>query len=522
MRVNYRRMSRSRPHIVVIGAGIGGLAAAARLAHAGLRVTVLERQDAPGGKMRTLPTAAGAADAGPTVLTLRGVFDGLFRDLGLRLDDHVTLRPEPVLARHWWPDGTTLDLFADAEASAAAIRAFAGERAEAQFRRFTTETRRLFEAFERPMMHNAAPKQSALALRVMRAPSLMAAMAPHRSLASHLARRFDDPRLRQLFARYATYVGGSPYEAPALLSLIGHAEAAGVWRVGGGMHALAQAVAHAAQTLGADVRYGAPVRRIEVQDGNVAAVHTGDERLPCTHLVFNGDPRALVEGMLGEAVRPAVPRQQVEPRSLSAHVWTFAARPHGRELSHHNVLFGADPRSEFDPIARGRMPEDPAIYVCAQDRGAGLTPPAPERFEIIVNAPPLPHATQEEFPTCLIRTFRALAARGLTFTPEPGRAALTRPEDFDALFPASHGSLYGRSPHGLTAGLNRPTARTRVPGLYLAGGGAHPGAGVPMAALSGRHAAEAILTDHASTSTFRRGATPGGTATGSATTAAEA
>jgi 1-hydroxycarotenoid 3,4-desaturase len=258
-----------------------------------------------------------------------------------------------------------------------------------------------------------------------------------------------------------------------------------------------------------------------MQSGRVAFVQLASgTRIPADTVVFNGDPRALATGLLGDGARPSVPQTAVEPRSLSANVWTFAARPRGPDLHHHNVFFGADPRAEFGPIAEGRLPEDPTLYICAQDRGTGRNPPDLERFEIIMNAAPLREGQPEDIDACRTRTFRTLAAHGLTFGPEPSDATLTTPNGFEALFPASRGSLYGRSPHGLTAAFARPTARTQVPGLYLAGGGAHPGAGVPMATLSGKHAAEAILADRTSTSRSRPTATRGGTSTGSPTMAA--
>ncbi len=507
---------------VVIGAGVGGLATAMRLAHAGLDVTVLDRATAPGGKMRAVESAAGPVDAGPTVLTMRHVFDRLFSDVGLALSDYATLIPERILARHYWPDGSTLDLFADAEESAAAVRAFAGRGGEAEFRAFSAEAARLFETFDAPMMQAGAPSVAGLSARMATRPGLIPALAPLSTLARRLARRFSDPRLRQLFGRYATYVGGSPYEAPAVLSLIWHAEASGVWRVDGGMHALAQGLARAAEWLGVRFRMNAEVARIEATGGRVQAIALADgTRLPCDLAVFNGDPRALATGLLGESVQHSVAAAGTEPRSLSANVWAFAARYSGPELAHHTVFFGADPVREFAPIAEGALPEDPTLYICAQDRGAGAAPPGVERFEIIMNAPPLPGGQPEDTELCRTRTFQTLARHGVRFSPEPRpAAALTTPAGFNALFPASHGSLYGRSPHGLMAAFQRPVARTRVTGLYLAGGGAHPGAGVPMATLSGQHAAAAILKDRASTSTFRRTATRGGISTGSATMAA--
>lgn len=508
---------------VVVGAGIGGLAAAARLAAAGRDVLVLERHDAPGGKMRTVPTAAGPADTGPTVLTMRAVFDDLFAALGDRLEDHVTLHRQHLLARHFWPDGSTLDLFDGEAASAAAIDAFAGPRAADQFRRFSARARRLFEAFERPMMQRADPRVADLAATVMRRPGLMADMAPHRTLAGALARQFDDPRLAQLFGRFATYVGGSPYAAPALLALIWRAEAAGVWVVEGGMHALAATIARRVEARGARFRYGAHVSRIETDGRRAVAVHLADgTRIPAAEILFNGDPRALATGALGPDLAGLAPVTARVPRSLSAQVWAFAARPEGPALAHHNVFFSADYAAEFADLRAGRPPADPTLYICAQDRGQGRPPPGTERFEIIVNAPPLegPSRAAEEYDPCLRRTFDKLSGMGLRMDPLPGPEALTTPGGFERLFPASLGALYGQSPHGMTAALARPRARTTLAGLYLAGGGAHPGAGVPMAALSGRHAAEAMLSDRTSTSTSRPTATRGGMSTASPTTGA--
>jgi len=505
--------------IVVIGAGMGGLAAAIRLAAAGQDVTLIEAQAAPGGKMRTLPSEAGPVDAGPTVLTLRSVFDDLFAVAGARLDDHITLIPQDILGRHWWPDGSTLDLFANPQASAAAIAAFAGPQAEAEFHRFHRLSARLYAAFDVPMMQSRRPRIGAAALAMLARPDIWPSLGPRRTLTRQLARSFTDPRLRQLFGRYATYVGGAPDLSPAVLALIWQAEARGVWAVQGGMHRLAQAMAALAVAQGVVVHYGVLATRIERQGGRVIGVELSDGRvLPAQQVVFNGDPAALLAGLLGNGPQGAIPRTAVHPRSLSAHVWAFAAIPQGLPLVHHNVVFGSDPDLEFGPIAAGRMPQDPTLYICAQDRQGGSPqgpPQRPERFEIIMNAAPRTSHSPHEAAQCRTRTFDTLARFGLTFTPHPPDQALTGPAEFAHLFPGSQGSIYGRSPHGSMAAFQRPGARTALPGLYLAGGGAHPGAGVPMAALSGRHAAEAILTDLASGSRSRQMAMPGGISTGS-------
>jgi len=213
--------------VIIIGAGIGGLAAAARLAHAGVPVTVLEQHAQPGGKMRTVPSDSGPVDAGPTVLTMRPVFEDLFESLGETLS----------------------------------------------------------------------------------------------------------------FGRYATYVGGSPFQSPALLSLIWQAEAAGVWSVEGGMHQLAQTLEHLAKARGAVFHYNTPVARIVKQGGRVSQVVTDRDTFQADQVLFNGDPRALSTGLLGPAAEAAVTEKAVTPRSLSAHVMAFDAIPKGPELAHHTVFF---------------------------------------------------------------------------------------------------------------------------------------------------------------------------------------
>ncbi|MCA3558059.1 MAG: phytoene desaturase [Rhodobacter sp.] len=515
-------MASHMDRVVVIGAGMGGLAAALRLSHAGFDVTLVE-EGTPGGKMRTLPSVAGPVDAGPTVLTLKAVFDDLFAAAGTSLEAHLTLEPLPVLARHWWPDGSTLDLLADEQASGAAVRAFAGPKAEAEFHRFSRRAAALFTAFDAPVMQRARPHLGGILAATLRSPQILPWLLPGLTLSRALSASFTDPRLRQLFGRYATYVGGAPARSPAVLALIWQAEARGVWAVKGGMARLAATLTRLVEAAGATLVTGVAVRDITVSAGRVAGVTLADGRsLSCAHVVHAGDPAALAEGLLGPDARRAVPQRAVQPRSHSAEVWAFAARPQGLPLAYHNVFFAADPRAEFDRIARGLTPDDPTLYVCAQDRA--LCPPAgPERSEIILNAPALPKDTaappdEMDLSRCRNRTFQTLSRFGLTFDTPPGASALTGPTGFARMFRASQGSLYGISPHGLTATFRRPGARTVIAGLYLAGGGVHPGAGIPMAALSGRHAAGAIMQDRALTRPWARTAMPGGMSTASATT----
>lgn len=484
----------SKEKAVVIGAGMGGLAAAIRLSALGLSVTVVDMADAPGGKARAVASDAGPVDTGPTVMTLPDVADSLFRLCDMRLEDEVDLIPLPRLARHFWTGSPSLDLYPETAANFDAIRSFAGLKEAEGFARFDKLSAGLLAAFDAPVMRAARPMLAPVALAALRQPRLWPALIPGLSLERLLKGYFRDPRLVQLFGRYATYVGGRPAQSPAVLSLIWRVEAQGVFAVRQGMHGLAAALARGAAAKGVEFRFATRARRIVRQGGRVTGVEVEGGTLPCTVCVFNGDPQALAEGHLGDAVAIA---RSVKPakRSLSAWVWAFAAAPQGVELAHHNVFFTADPAQEFGPIARGEMPVAPTLYVCAQDRELGTPTPALERFEIILNGPAGHPPPTDEDALCRTRTFPALRAQGLTFSPQPGVQALLTPHILSRRYPGSQGAIYGASPEAAMAAFQRPTARTALAGLYLAGGGAHPGAGVPMALLSGGHAATAVAED---------------------------
>jgi 1-hydroxycarotenoid 3,4-desaturase len=513
---------------IVIGAGIGGLSAAAALAAAGVEVTVLERAATPGGKMREVVAGGVALDAGPTVFTMRWVFDALFAEAGARFDDYVRLTPVDRLARHGWTDGQTFDLYADPVRAHDAVAEFAGPAEARRFDDFRARARRIYEALEQPFIAGQRPTPAGLIGRVgLGGLGALIGTTPFRSMAGALARSFAHPRLRQLFGRYATYCGSSPYAAPATLMLVAHVELAGVWLVEGGMHRLARAVERLGRERGATFRYGAHVAGITTADGRATGVTLADgERLSAGIVIANADAGALASGLFGADAARAVPPVPRAARSISALVWSLRAGTSGFPLIRHSVFFGGDDYArEFEAIfSHRRTPGSPTVYVCAQDRGedAPGAPIGPERLHIHVNAPadgdvaPMSH---EEIARCETRTFEALRRCGLEVAVDREARVLTTPQDFEALFPGTGGALFGRTTHGAFGTFARPGARTRMAGLYLAGGSAHPGPGVPMAAMSGRLAAMAAIADLTSAARSRRAAMPGGMSTRSATTA---
>jgi 1-hydroxycarotenoid 3,4-desaturase len=302
--------------------------------------------------------------------------------------------------------------------------------------------------------------------------------------------------------------------------LIAHVERDGVWLVDGGMHRLAVALAELAAARGATLRYGAHVADILIQGGRASGVRLADgEQLAADAVVVNADVAAVAGGLFGVAASRGVAPVPPAGRSLSAMTWAMLAHTDGFPLVRHNVFFSDNYGAEFDDLfTRASLPADPTVYVCAQDRddGAAPDPAAPHRLLCLVNAPPVGDArplTATEIEQCETRMLSRLARCGLTVTGEPAKTLLTTPADFHRLFPATGGALYGQAVHGSMASFRRPGARSRLPGLFLAGGSTHPGAGVPMAALSGRLAATGVLADLTSPSVSRRTAMRGGTST---------
>lgn len=490
----------------MVGAGIGGLSCAALMAARGIDVTVLETHATPGGKMREVAVSGARIDAGPTVLTMPWVLEELFAACGDDFHHRVGIVRAMLLARHAWPDGSQLDLHADAERSADAIGLLAGRAAAAGYRRFCEDGRRIYRLLEPIFLRASRPSVIGLVRRhgVLRAHQLLA-LSSFDTLWGKLGEYFADPRLRQLFARYATYCGSSPFEAPATLMLVAHVEQDGVWYVDGGMHRIATAVMELGARHGAAFRFGTEARRLVAPNRRAQGVILASgERIDADAVVLNADPAALAGGSLGPEAAAAVPISCRDERSLSAVTWCMQARTSGFPLVRHNVFFSGDYAAEFRAMRRERAGTDaPTVYVCAQDRSddAQLGRDGPERLFCLVNA------VAEDIDgwsrtnggsvasSRARRVQAALAGFGLSMDFDLERAMTTTPHDFQARFGAPGGAIYGSASHGWRSTFRRPRERTAIRGLYLAGGGTHPGPGVPMAALSGRLAAEAALSD---------------------------
>jgi 1-hydroxycarotenoid 3,4-desaturase len=477
---------------IVIGGGVGGLASAIYLARGGVGVTLLERAPTLGGKLRELEVGGRTFPGGPSVLTMRYVFEELF---GGRMSEYVKLVPVEPLCRHFWPDGSQLDLFVDEEKSRAAISRFAGARAADGYSAFRKHAAKIHEVVRGPFMENAVP--SVLELMSPRNLLSMTRIDGMRPMWKALAEFFPDARLRQLFGRYATYNGSSPFHAPATLAVIAHVENAyGIFSCEGGIYRLAEALARRAAEVGVEVRTGCDVEAMIVERGRARGVRLlGGEELRGDLIVANCDV-AHVYRMLG--MHKLTDKYEAEDLSLSAYVLLAVAPRAPLDLLHHNVFFSGDYKREFEELVEQRRPpSDPTVYLCADDRiGA---PPETERCFLLTNAPPLDKKGRAidwtaEAPRCRERIVKTLGRHGWTLQPI-AESALT-PAEFAARFPSSRGAIYGLSSNSTMAAFKRPANKlSGVAGLYLAGGTVHPGAGLPMVTLSAKIATRMALEE---------------------------
>lgn len=473
----------------MVGAGVGGLCAAVRLAAAGRSVTVLERNEVVGGKLAVRVREGFWFDTGPSLVTLPHLFAEVLALAGLDLHAEVDLvRLDPQF-RYQWPDGSTVDVHDDPARTAAAFDAFApGTGAGAAYRAFLTDAERIWTVAERTFLAGAMDRPREM-VRRMRSPRDLLAIDPLRSLHRAAAARFADPRLQQWAGRYATYSGSSPYRAPATLACIAHVEAAhGCWYPRGGLGALCDALRRAAERVGVDVRTGVDVTRIER-----GAVHTANgERLTARHVVANVDAVHLYRDLVGDT--RLTRRVQRAAPSGSGFVVLAGVRGRTPGLAHHNVWFSPSYAAEYDALDHGRPAHDPTIYACV----SAVTDPtqAPlgdENWFLLVNVPPGPLAGPADHAELVLR--RLAERGGPDLRPRLAFTEVITPTDLQARYRAEGGAIYGTSSDGPRAAFVRPANRSPVPGLFLVGGSSHPGGGLPLVATSGRIVADMILAE---------------------------
>jgi phytoene desaturase len=492
--------------VVVIGAGMGGLSVAARLAAGGHRVTVCEQAATYGGKLGRLARDGFVFDTGPHLLTLPAVYRDLFRATGAPLEDVLELVPVDPACHYRFADGVELDVpNVSRPRIAAAWDDALGAGAGADWTMFSDRARRIWDATRGTFLESALDGPRALASQARRVGDLRT-VAPWRSLRGLGRRYLRHPHQRTWLDRYATYTGSDPRRAPAALATVPFVEQSfGAWYVPGGLHRLGDAVAERATGCGAELRTGADVAAVIVDGGRACGVRLADgEHLPADVVVANADATHLYRDLVAPqapaaAVGPMAALRRTSP-SLSGVVLLLALRGRTPGLRHHTVLFPQDYDDEFDSVfgtgrcaASGPRPvPDPTVYISAPDDPALRPDDDHEGWFVLVNAPR--HSRQGPggvdwtapgFASSYAdRILAVMAARGLDVRDRVLWREVRTPADLERDTRSVGGSIYGTSSNGARAAFLRPANRSPVPGLFLVGGSSHPGGGLPLVGLS--------------------------------------
>lgn len=497
--------------IGVIGGGLGGLAAACTLAARGHRVVLLEANEWLGGKAAELRVEGFRFDMGPTILTIPGVLRRIFTEAGRKLEDYLELVRLDPQWRSFFDDGSRLDLTSDLAAMLQGLEAFAPNSGAADgYERFLQHSEKLHEISERyffwrPIggmrdMFDFKGFFDAGALRDV------VNMRLGFTVAETMRKHVREPRVAQMLDHFVQYVGSAPDASPAVLCGIGHMQTRdGVWYPMGGTRAVPLALEKLARELGVEIRTGAEVARIVVEKKAVRGVVLQDgERIALDAVVSNSDAVRTHRELLRDeasAARAFSRRRKYEP-ACSGVVLYLGLRERYESLLHHNFVFSHDPHAEFEAIyRRGEPAADPTCYVCAPAvTEPGVAPAGGEALYVLVHTPYLRPGQdwQAMFPAYRQKILDKLkTTAGLEDIEE--RIVCERsltPQDIHDRYRVLNGAIYGLASHGRFLGAFKPGNRSPdVRGLYLAGGAAHPGPGMPMVLMSGWIAADTLHRD---------------------------
>ncbi len=484
--------------VIVIGAGLGGLAAAIKLAARGRPVEIYERADQPGGKAGIVTIDGVEVDTGPSVLTLPQVLREVLQTAGVALEDVIRLRPASPGFRYHYPDGVVLDVHHRRDQTLASVARTLGPGPARELADFLDYAGAIWEAAAADFVFGPAPTVATLLRAGLRNLSTVVRVDPLRSMERAIRSKVREPHLVDLLLRYATYNGSDPRRAPATLNCIAHVELdLGGWGIEGGIHALVRALVGVLTRQGVPLHLGQGVAEIELGARGVTGVRLEDgRRVAASAVVCNADAAHLARALLP----PGTPHGIATDAPASMSGWTGILRARRRQGESarvpHQVVFPEDYAAEFQDIFdRDQPPRAPTVYLCAQEACHGRTGWAEdEPLFVMVNTPPV--LPGQPPPTVDPEAVRARLLAGGHIDAGDRFVWSRQPVELARQYPHTAGAIYGPASNSPFAAFHRaPNALARVPGLYLATGSAHPGGGMPLALHSGRLAARALLAD---------------------------
>ena len=493
--------------IAIIGAGVGGLSAAARLAKTGHTVEIFEASSRTGGKCQTEWINGYAFDTGPSLFTLPAVYKDLFLKTGKRIESELTLTATNPSFRYHFPDGKSVDFVnLDLPKTCSAIDQALGKAAGDAWHRLMQRAEVMWDISRNPFITSPTPSLRKLLSQKGRVRNLRF-MAPWSTLRQVTKGYSQDPHIVAIVDRYATYTGSDPRKAqPALLTIPFIEMSFGAWHIEGGVGKLAQALTARCESLGVQIHRNTPVKEITVANGKATGIILANgEELDFDKVIANADPSFVYEEMIDHRVRPA----QKERRKLAASDKSLAgfvlllgldnSKIEGSipELAHHNIYFPHNYDAEFDHIFTLQTPvEDPTIYICKPNDPSMVEKPHSEAWFVLINAPR--HDPESGWDWSVggaeyaAKIISKLDALGLRVSERIDVMEFRTPLDLQHATGAPGGSIYGTASHGARSVFSRAKNQSPIEDLYFVGGGAHPGGGLPLVGISAELVVDAI------------------------------
>jgi len=486
----------------VVGGGIGGLSAAAALAAKGFHVSLFEKNAALGGKAGSREINGYRFDTGPSLLTLPHMFDRLFHMAERRREDYIDFIPLSPITRYWFDDGSRTV----SGSTSACIDAFSRtlNTSRDDLERYFRYCRKIYAITHRLFLEKSLHRiRTYTSKETLHSLFRFFSIDPFRTMHKANSSFFSDARMVQLFDRFATYNGSSPYKAPAALNNIVHVEhGIGGFAVSSGIYGIIQGLERLADELGADIHREAEVRRILYTRNKrnrriIEGIQTDKNTYQFRVVVSDVDVMTLYTRLLNDQEAPMVKRYRKLPPSSSGIVFYWGMLTDFPELGIHNIFFSADYKKEFMQIHdQQSVPDDPTVYVNITSKITPSDAPAGcENWFVLINAPPHDGRDwKKDIPAVRAAVLKRISrALGKPIEQYISEEAWLTPDDIEKETGSFRGSLYGISSNSASAAFFRhPNSSRRYRGLYLCGGSVHPGGGMPLAASSGMIAADII------------------------------
>ncbi len=490
-----------KKEVIIIGAGLGGLSAAIRLAKSGFSVTILEKNENVGGKVNLAEGNGYKFDTGASLLTMRHVLEDLFDFASRKIEDYLTIVPLEPICRYFWSDGTRFDASTDLLKTENEIEKLEQSDVE-NFRKYLADAKKKYEIAEKTFLAHSLNDLPKL-LRPKYLKDLFA-ISSLKTLDKHNKSYFQSPKLQQLFNRFATYNGSSPYQTPATFALVPYVEfGLGAWYVEGGMYEIPKALEKLAKEFGVTIYTESLVEKIEIENGKAVGVRVGGEVFACDFVIANSDAVETYRNLIDKKARKSFSNrkiEQIEP-SCSGFVLLLGTKKQFPQLAHHNIFFSDDYKAEFDAIFNEKRPaKNPTIYVCVSSKtDETQSPNGHENLFVLINAPYTSAATdwakeKQSYRDLIIGKLKDFGLKDLESSIDFEQ--IITPEDFEKKYHANKGSIYGVSSNGIFSAFLRPPNKAKdIENLYFVGGATHPGGGIPLVLLSGKMAGDLILNE---------------------------